>query len=510
MMCTAVLVIIWSAHTRINEHYQYHEDASLIATQQAADDISFYIHEKNRLIHLFANRKSAELWRILQTPDDDELYDRVFKELKAYFPNVFTYTITNMKGETDLINFDNLMGDKCLNDLHTYINTDSQNIRIHPADTYHFDIITRFKHGDNEGIFFVSFNTNMISHSLRRAEIPGHLLLLTLPVEDSLIEITSEGARNVWIRDNYKLTKDEKDRVLSSTEVESTEWSVVDLHDETLLIEYRQSILIRSNLIIFILAISGLLFMILNHHERKRRQKAESAKAEFLSIVSHELRTPLTTINGALTLLAHGAAGELNEKAKSLLTMADHNTHRLILLVDDLLDVQKIESKQMKYRRKLIRPVDFVNDAVTDIKSGYLPELCKVNINSSLENELVFADRSRMEQVINNIISNAIKYGSRKDNIDINLSKESDFIMIAITDYGDGINEDIKNKIFEKFTQTKMTDTRHETGSGLGLYIVKMIIKYHGGSIAYISTPGKGTTFYIQLPIVVINKKRIV
>ncbi len=508
MMCIAVLIIIWSAHTRITEHHQYHEDASLITTQQTADDVSYYIQEKKRLIHLFATRKSAALWNLLQNPDNDEAYTNILRELKSYFPNAFTFTITNHKGETNLIDFDSLMGDKCINDLHNFIKTDTQNIRIHAAETYHFDIITHFKHKNNEGVFFVSFNTDMISHSLLRAEIPGHLLLLTLPIENNLIEVTSKGARNVWVRDNYQLTKDEMDRILSDTEVENTEWTVVDLHDEELLREYRQSILIRGNLIIFILAVSGLLFMILNQHEIKRRQKAEAVKDDFLSIVSHELRTPLTAINGAITLINNGMTGELTEKTKSILSIANHNTHRLTLLVNDLLDVQKLESNQMKYRRKLIRPLDFINDAVTDIKSGYLPELCKININSSLDKELVFADRIRMEQVINNILSNAIKYGAKQGNIDINLSRKNNYIIITITDYGDGISEATKNKIFEKFTQTKMTDNRHETGSGLGLYIVKMIIKYHGGTITYISTPGKGTTFYIQLPLVSIEKRK--
>lgn len=507
MMCIAVLIIIWSAQTRITEQRQYHENASLITTQQTANDVSFYIQEKKRLIQLFATRKNADLWKLLQNPEDDVAYDAILNELKAYFPDAFAYTITNNKGETDLVNFDNLMGDKCLNDLHDFIKADTQNIRIHPSETYHFDIIAKFKHKNNNGVFFVSFNTNIISHSLQRSEIPGHLLLLTLPTENNLIEVTSEGARNIWSRDNYRLTEEEVSRILSDSEVENTEWSVVDLYDESLLAEYRKSILIRSNLIIFILAVSALLFMILNQHEIKRRRKAESAKDEFLSIVSHELRTPLTAISGAITLINNGVTGDLNEKTKSILTIADHNTHRLTLLVNDLLDVQKLESRQIKYQRKLIHPLDFVVDAVSDIKSGYFPELCKININSTLNDELIFADRARMEQVINNIISNAIKYGSNNDNIDINLSGDNEYVTISITDYGEGINEDTKNQIFEKFTQSKMTDNRHESGSGLGLYIVKMIIKYHGGNIFYTSTPSEGTTFYMKLPIVNINKK---
>jgi len=507
MMCIATLVIVWSAHTRINEHSGYHEDASHITTQKTANEVEHYIKEKKRLVHLFAERKSADLWRTLTNPDDDKTYNTLLLELKDHFPNIFTFTVTNETGKANRIDFDHLMGQKCINDLQHFIKTGTQNIRIHPSDIYHFDIITDFTHNNKKGVLFVSFSTNMISNSLRHAEIPGHQLILTLPLENDLIEITSEGARNIWIRDDYRLSASESQRILSSADVNNTDWQVIDLHLENLFSDHKQLILIQSNLVIAILAISAFLFMVLNHREIRRRQKAEHVKDEFLSIVSHELRTPLTSIRGAITLIINGATGELNSKTKSVLSIADNNTHRLTSLVNDLLDVQKIESGQMKYKRKLIRPVSFVENAVDSIHSSYFPAPWKININNTLNKELIFADSVRMEQVVANLISNAIKYGSKKDNIDINLSRKNESVIISVTDYGSGISEESKDKIFEKFTQTKMTDNRHESGSGLGLYIAKTIIEYHGGKITYLSTTGKGTTFYIQLPIISIKKR---
>ena len=507
MTCIATLVIIWSAHTRLSEHTTYHEDASLITTQKTASEVSGYINDKKRLIGLFATRRSHELWNLLQNPDNDDLYHEILEELMENFPSSFTFTVTNETGEIKRIDFDNLMGQKCINDIQYYIKTSTQNIRIHPSGIYHFDIITSFHHNDQKGILFVSFKTDNISKSLRQAEIPGHQLLVTLPIENQLIEITTEGARNLWVRDNYRLKQQEVDRILSTADVLNTEWQIVDLHIPTLFSDYKTLLLLQSNLIIAILFVSALLFMVLNHREIKRRQKAEQAKDEFLSIVSHELRTPLTAIRGAITLVNNGATGELNNKTQSILAIADNNTHRLTALVNDLLDVQKLESGQMKYKRKLIHPAEFIENAVNSIHSSYFPAPWKININNTLKNELVFADSSRMEQVIANIISNAIKYGSKKDNIDIGLSRKSEFVVISVTDYGSGINEETKNSIFEKFTQTKMTDNRHESGSGLGLYIAKVIIEYHGGKITYISSPGKGTTFYIQLPIISIKKR---
>ena len=506
MMCIATLVIIWSAHTRISEHTGYHEDASLITTQKTASEVARYINDKQRLISLFATRNSNKLWTLLNTPDDDALYLHILEELKGYFPSAYTLTVTSETGEARRVDFDNLMGQKCINDIQYYIKTGTQNIRIHPADIYHFDVITSFYHQGNKGILFVSFKTDMISKSLRQAEIPGHQLLVTLPIEDQLIEITTDGPRNTLIRDNYKLRQDEFKRILSTADVLDTEWQIIDLQSPELFSDYKTLILLQSNLIIAILFISALLFMILNHREIKRRQKAEQVKDEFLSIVSHELRTPLTAIRGAITLINNGATGELNSKTQSILTIADNNTHRLTALVNDLLDVQKLESGQMKYKRKLVHPAEFVENAVNSIYSSYFPAPWKININNTLDNELVFADSVRMEQVVANIISNAIKYGSKKDNIDISLSHKNEFVVISVTDYGTGISEETKNTIFEKFTQTKMTDNRHDSGSGLGLYIAKVIIEYHGGKITYISVPGKGTTFFIQLPIITISK----
>lgn len=506
MMCIATLVIIWPAHTRINEHYTYHEDASLITSKKTASEVANYLVEKKRHISLFAARKKAELWNSLLNPDDDQLYQDILSELQEHFPNIYTFTVTDEYGQAKRIDFDNLMGEKCINDIQYFIKTGSQNIRIHPANIYHFDIITSFTYKGNKGILFVSFKTDMISKFLKQAEIPGHHQMVTLPIESQLIEITSEGPRNIWIREDYRLSQQEIERILSTADVEGSEWQVIDMHEKNLFSDYKHLIVIQSNLVIAILAISALLFMALNHREIRRRRKAEAAKDDFLSIVSHELRTPLTAIKGAITLINNGATGELNAKTKSILTIADNNTHRLTSLVNDLLDVQKLESGQMKYKRKLVHPIEFIENAVNSIHSSYFPAPWKINIQNMLNNELVFADSSRMEQVISNIISNAIKYGSRKDNIDISLNRKNEYIVIAITDYGAGISEESKDKIFEKFTQSKMTDNRHETGSGLGLYIAKIIIEYHGGKITYISTPGKGTTFYIQLPIITLRK----
>lgn len=507
MMCIATLVIIWSAHTRISEHNTYHQNASYITTQKTANEIAYYLQEQKRHVKLFANSNSSKLWHTLENPDDEKAFHLIYKNLKQHLPDAFTFTVTSQRGEIKHIDFDNLIGQKCIDDIQSFIKTGKQDLRIHPAEIYHFDIITQFEHNDKQGIFFVSFKTDSISRTLAQTEIPGHQLLLTLEKENHLIEVTSKGNRNIWNRDNYKLNQSELNRMFSISDVNQTNWQVVDIENDKLFSEYKTLIYTQSNLVIAILAISALLFMVLNHREIRRRQKAEIVKDEFLSIVSHELRTPLTAIKGAITLINNGITGKINEKTKSIISIADNNTQRLTALVNDLLDVQKLESGKMKYKRKLVKPITFIENAVSSIQNSYCPAPWKINISNQLNQEMVFADSSRMEQVFVNILSNAVKYGSKKDNIDISMLRKNESIIISITDYGTGIREETKNQIFEKFTQSKMTDNRHESGSGLGLYIARIITEYHGGKITYISTPGKGTTFYVQLPIIIIKRQ---
>jgi len=231
------------------------------------------------------------------------------------------------------------------------------------------------------------------------------------------------------------------------------------------------------------------------------RKRIDKMKNEFISTVSHELRTPLTSIRGSLGLITGGAAGELPKQATSLLNIAYKNTERLLLLINDILDLQKIESGNMPFDFKDIVLSDFINEAIESNEPfAKVQEVSLVLTNNTHNNTLIIGDHGRLLQVMNNLISNAAKFSPSASQIIIDISNDENGITISVVDKGPGIPEDFKDKIFQKFTQSDSSDTRQVGGTGLGLSIAKLIVNKHNGSIGYDSEIGKGSTFYIQLP----------
>ena len=231
--------------------------------------------------------------------------------------------------------------------------------------------------------------------------------------------------------------------------------------------------------------------------ERKRMDKM---KNEFVSTVSHELRTPLTSIRGALGLVIGGAVGEFSEKAKSVLKVAGNNTERLLLLINDILDIQKIESGEMSFDFQRVELMPFVEKAVQDNKAYGEQHNVKFKITQRLEQGSVFADPDRMMQVMSNLLSNAAKFSPVDSTVEIQVSRQNNSFRISIVDHGSGIPVEFQSKLFDKFTQADSTDTRKIGGTGLGLSIAKMMVEKHDGKIDFISMPGVGTTFFVDLP----------
>lgn len=232
--------------------------------------------------------------------------------------------------------------------------------------------------------------------------------------------------------------------------------------------------------------------------ERKRMDKM---KNEFVSTVSHELRTPLTSIRGSLGLLTGGAMGELSKPVNEMLKIAGNNTERLLLLINDILDIQKIESGQMALKFQSLELKSFLEQAVKE-HAAYGEQFgVDFVINSMVDDAWVFADKDRLMQVIANLLSNAAKFSPRDNAVEINVAPHhDDRIRISVTDHGPGIPVDFHDKIFEKFTQSDSSDTRQKGGTGLGLNISKTIVEKHGGRIDFVSHEGLGTTFFIELP----------
>lgn len=230
------------------------------------------------------------------------------------------------------------------------------------------------------------------------------------------------------------------------------------------------------------------------------RKRVETMKNEFISTVSHELRTPLTSIRGSLDLLSGGAVGELPAEAGDMLTIATNNTERLLILINDILDIQKIESGKMAFRFERLNLNIFLERTIRD-NQAYADQYGVQLMLKPPESDMwVFADKDRLTQVMANLLSNAVKFSPPNDVVEISTARHVDATRISITDHGPGIPDDFKPILFEKFTQSDSSDSRQKGGTGLGLNIARLIVKKHGGRIDFISQQNLGTTFYFELP----------
>lgn len=229
-------------------------------------------------------------------------------------------------------------------------------------------------------------------------------------------------------------------------------------------------------------------------------RRLERLKSEFVSTVSHELRTPLTSIRGSLGLLSGGVAGALPDKAKGLIEIAKNNCERLIRLINDMLDIEKIESGKMTFNLRLLELMELVEQVARANDGFAVQHGVRLQVTAAVPGAMVQGDGDRLVQVLTNLISNACKFSPAGSSVDIAVTRLDDRLRVEVTDHGPGISDDFRSRIFQKFSQADATSTRKEGGTGLGLSISKAIIERLGGRIGFSSEPGKGSTFYFELP----------
>lgn len=236
----------------------------------------------------------------------------------------------------------------------------------------------------------------------------------------------------------------------------------------------------------------------------RSRELAESVsrlKSEFVSTVSHELRTPLTAIKGSLQLIQGGAVGEVAEQVASLIDIANNNTTRLLRLINDLLDMEKIEAGKMGFEFKPVELGELLAATLESNRHFASQHKIEYRLITREHETWVTADPVRLGQVITNLLSNAAKFSSEGENVDVSVTRLAGNARVAISNRGGGIRDDQREQIFDKFTQLDASDSRRVPGSGLGLSISKAIIEQHGGHIDFDSVPGEVTTFYFDLPL---------
>ncbi len=232
------------------------------------------------------------------------------------------------------------------------------------------------------------------------------------------------------------------------------------------------------------------------------RRKVERMKNEFVSTVSHELRTPVTSIRGSLGLLAGGVIGKLPAKARQLVEIANDNSERLINLINDILDIEKMESGNMRFAFRSCALPALLETALVS-NQGYGEQFgVRFRLQRAVPSIEVWADPDRIVQVMSNLLSNAAKFSSPGSNVEVAATEVADRIRISVTDHGPGIPEEFQDKIFGKFSQADASDKRRIGGTGLGLSIAKLIVEKHAGTMSFTTGPGAGTTFYFDLPMV--------
>jgi PAS domain S-box-containing protein len=230
------------------------------------------------------------------------------------------------------------------------------------------------------------------------------------------------------------------------------------------------------------------------------RKKVDRLKNEFISMVSHELRTPLTSIRGSLGLIAGGTAGAISAQAKTLVDIAYKNSERLILLINDILDIEKIESGKMAFELKPVELMSLLAQAI-EANANYGHQFgVEYSLTNGLPNVRVNVDPDRLTQVITNLLSNAAKFSPRDCIVDVGVSRFDSNVRVSIHDCGPGIPEEFQLRIFQKFAQADSSNTRQKGGTGLGLNISKAIVERLGGKIGFETSTDSGTTFYFDLP----------
>jgi len=230
------------------------------------------------------------------------------------------------------------------------------------------------------------------------------------------------------------------------------------------------------------------------------RKRVERMKTEFVSTVSHELRTPLTSIHGSLGLVLGGAVGEVPVPARELLRIAESNSERLIGLVNDILDIEKIESGRMEFRMEVV-DLNVLTEQVVTANRAYADRLgVKVDVVPAADSAEVMGDPARLAQVVTNLLSNAAKFSPEGETVEVTVRRGNGALRVEVADRGPGIPESFRERVFEKFTQADSSDTRSVGGTGLGLSICRAIIDTHGGTIGYESDPGLKTRFHFELP----------
>lgn len=236
-----------------------------------------------------------------------------------------------------------------------------------------------------------------------------------------------------------------------------------------------------------------------------REKEIDQAKNEFISIASHQLRSPLGGMRWNMDLLLEGEMGKLPKDAKITIKHMHEMNQRMIGLVNDLLNVSRIDQGRTKQEPIFIDPLEHIKEAIEEAKLSNAATNTHVQFNLNIQIDpipQIFVDPTRFREVIQNLLSNAVKYNTMKGTIEIGIAKEEGKLVVSVKDSGIGIPEEEQDAIFSKFFRASNATHQYTEGSGLGLFVVKSYVEGWGGTIWFRSAKGKGTTFFFTIPVV--------
>ena len=259
----------------------------------------------------------------------------------------------------------------------------------------------------------------------------------------------------------------------------------------------RAFLVVLSALVLAMVAVIG--SVVLVFRDLTRRREVERMKSEFVSVVSHELRTPLTSIHGSLGLLASGLLGKVNPKGERMLEIAVNNTDRLIRLLNDILDMEKLDSGKIAMRQTQCSARELIDHAIEVMRP--MAQNQQIQLSGDNSDLLIYADRDRIMQCLTNLLSNAIKFSEPGVTVKVLAKPAEREARFEVSDHGRGIQEGKRHSIFERFQQVDTSDSRKRGGTGLGLAISRNIVEQHGGKIWVESQLGKGSTFFFTIPL---------
>jgi PAS domain S-box-containing protein len=241
--------------------------------------------------------------------------------------------------------------------------------------------------------------------------------------------------------------------------------------------------------------------IVLQGRDITQQRAAERVRSEFTSTLSHELRTPLTSILGSLQLLRSGALGDMDKEQDELVEVAERNGQRLLDLINEVLDIEKIESGRVTLVPEPIRLEDLVGESLR-LNEGFADRFkVRLVLQENAPRVTVRGDRKRLMQVMTNLLSNAAKFSPPEGAVDVQVQRSADRVRVSVGDRGPGIPEEFRSRIFGRFAQADSADSRIKGGTGLGLAISKRLVELMQGRVGFEDRPGGGTLFFFELPV---------